>query len=244
MKQELLEQECDPMGQAIKDYFETGHANRLRVFSSQFDEDEMPVATLFRSESEMPMIERKALELCHGRVLDVGAGAGCHSLVLQNKGIEVMAIDISRLSVDVMIRRGVQETLAVDLFDDTFVGCYDTILMLMNGSGIIGRLSRMPLFFRRMKQLLSPQGCILMDSSDLRYVFEDEDGGLDLDLNAAYYGEVDFKMQYKNVKGRSFDWLYVDFDTLFYHARENGFKVEKIVDGPHYDYLARLTVDR
>lgn len=244
MKQELLEQECDPMGQAIKDYFETGHANRLRVFSSQFDEDEMPVATLFRSESEMPMIERKALELCHGRVLDVGAGAGCHSLVLQNKGIEVMAIDVSRLSVDVMIRRGVQEALAADLFDDTFVGCYDTILMLMNGSGIIGRLSRMPLFFRRMKQLLSPQGCILMDSSDLRYVFEDEDGGFDLDLNAAYYGEVDFKMQYKNVKGRSFDWLYVDFDTLSYHARENGFKVEKIVDGPHYDYLARLTVDR
>lgn len=244
MKQELLEQECDPMGQAIEDYFETGHAKRLRVFSSQFDEDEMPVATLFRSESEMPMIERKALELCHGRVLDVGAGAGCHSLVLQNKGIEVMAIDVSRLSVDVMIRRGVKEALAADLFDDTFVGCYDTILMLMNGSGIIGRLSRMPLFFRRMKQLLSPQGCILMDSSDLRYVFEDEDGGFDIDLNAAYYGEVDFRMQYKNVKGRSFDWLYVDFDTLSYHARENGFKVEKIVDGPHYDYLARLTVDK
>ena len=201
MKNGLLEDGCDPMGQAIRDYYETGRAGRLRVFSPQFDDDEMPVGTLFREEE-----------------------------------------DISPLSVDVMRRRGVRQAWEADVFDEAFAGCYDTVLMLMNGSGIIGRLERMPLFFRRMKQLLAPGGCVLLDSSDLRYIYEDEDGAMDIDLNAGYYGELDFRMQYKRVKGAPFPWLYVDFDTLAYYAQENGFRAERLQDGEHYDYLARLSV--
>ncbi len=242
MKSRLLENERDPMGQAIRDYFEKGRAGRLRVFSPQFDEDEMPVDMLFRSEKQMSALERKALSLCGGRVLDVGAGAGCHSLVLQANGMEVTALDISPLSVEVMRRRGVKWAREADLFDDSWTGCFDTVLMLMNGSGIIGRLERMPLFFRRMKQLLSPGGYVLMDSSDLRYLYEDEDGVMDIDLNAGYYGEMEFSMQYKNVKGDPFGWLYVDFATLSYYAQENGFRAELLAEGEHYDYLARLSV--
>ena len=237
----MLAEGKDPMGQAIRDYFETGHAGRLRVFSPQFDEDELPVAALFRTEERMPKLERTALDLCRGRVLDVGAGAGCHSLALQQKGLDVTAIDISPLSVEVMRCRGVKSAVAADLFDETFAGCYDTVLMLMNGSGIIGRLERMPLFFHRMKQLLAAGGQVLMDSSDLRYVFENEDGSWDIDLNAGYYGELEYQMQYQKVKGESFDWLYVDFDTLAFHAQANGFRAELMEEGGHYDYLARLS---
>lgn len=237
----MLECENDPMGQAIRDYHEKGRAGRLRVFSPQFEEDEMPVATLFRTEAEMPPLERRALELCRGRVLDVGAGAGCHSLALQERGADVTAIDISPLSVDVMLRRGVKDARVADLFDGSFAGCYDTVLMLMNGSGIVGRLERMPLFFRRMKLLLAQGGQVLMDSSDLRYIYEDEDGAMDIDLNARYYGELDFRMQYKKVKGAPFGWLYVDFDTLAGYARESGFRAELVAEGEHYDYLARLS---
>ena len=244
MSKGILEAGKDPMGQAIRDYFETERAARLRVFSPQFEEDEMPVSTLFRTETAMPPLERLALDLCRGRVLDVGAGAGCHSLALQHRGLEVTAIDISPLSVGVMQRRGVTDVRAVDLFDEAFAGCYDTVLMLMNGSGIVGRLERMPQFFRRMKQLLSPDGQILMDSSDLRYVFEDEDGALDIDLNGAYYGELDYRMQYRQVKGDDFPWLYVDFGTLSCHAQANGFRTELLAEGSHYDYLARLTQQR
>lgn len=240
METKLLTEGKDPMGQAIRDYFETGHAGRLRVFSPQFDEDELPVAALFRTEERMPKLERTALDLCRGRVLDVGAGAGCHSLALQRRGLDVTAIDISPLSVEVMRQRGV-ESVAVDLFDKTFAGCYDTVLMLMNGSGIIGRLERMPLFFHRMKQLLAAGGQVLMDSSDLRYVFENEDGSWDIDLNAGYYGELEYQMQYQKVKGEPFDWLYVDFDTLAFHAQANGFRAELVAEGGHYDYLAVLS---
>ena len=240
MNANLLPPNKDPMGYAIADYFSKGKAGRLRVFSSQFDEDEIPVGQLFRTFDEMPVLEQKALELAQGKILDCGAGSGCHALALQDMGKEVEAIDISPRSVEVMQKRGIQHAYCVNLFDDNFLHRYDTILMLMNGSGIIGKLENMGAFFSKMKQLLNPGGCIYMDSSDLRYLFEDEDGSFLVDLAGGYYGEIDFQMQYKQVKGEPFDWLYVDFQTLSYYAQENGFKAELVQEGEHYDYLACL----
>lgn len=237
----LLSADKDPMGAAIADYFKWHKADRLRVFSSQFDEDEIPVEELFRTEKQMPLLERTALQMATGRILDVGAGSGCHSLTLQEAGKEVHAIDISPLSVEVMKQRGVRSVSQTNLFNEHFADEYDTILMLMNGSGIIGKLENLPDFFRKMKLLLRPGGCVLMDSSNLSYLFEEEDGSIVIDLAGDYYGEVDFQMQYKNVKGDSFDWLYIDFQTLSLYAAENGFTAELVKEGTHYDYLAKLS---
>ena len=238
----ILIPEKDPMGAAISDFFNLHRADRLRVFSSQFEEDEIPVKELFRSMPSMPMLERTALQMATGQILDVGAGSGCHALALQDMGKEVCAIDISPLSVEVMKQRGVKDSRLINLFDETFTETFDTILMLMNGSGIIGRLSNMPDFFRRMKRILRPGGCILMDSSDLRYLFEEEDGSIVIDLAGDYYGEIDFQMQYKDVKGDTFDWLYLDFQTLSLYASECGFKAELVKEGKHYDYLVKLSI--
>ena len=242
MNTALLSAGKDPMGAAIADYFKLNKADRLRVFSSQFDEDEIPVKELFRTEKQMPVLERSALQLATGKILDVGAGSGCHSLALQEAGKDVHAIDISPLSVEVMQQRGIQHVTQTNLFDEHFYEPYDTILMLMNGSGIIGKLENLPTFFRKMKLLLRPGGCILMDSSDLRYLFEEEDGSFVIDLAGDYYGEVDFQMQYKDIKGEPFDWLYIDFQTLSLYAAENGFQTELVKEGKHYDYLAKLTL--
>ena len=234
----ILPAEKDPMGAAISDYFNHHRADRLRVFSSQFEEDEIPVKELFWSFQTMPVLERIALQIATGKILDVGAGSGCHALALQEMGKEVCAIDISPLSNEVMKQRGVKDSRLINLFDETF----DTILMLMNGSGIIGTLDNMPVFFQRMKRILRPEGYILMDSSDLRYLFEEEDGSMLIDLAGDYYGEVDFQMQYKDIKGDTFDWLYIDFQTLSLYASEYGFKAELIKEGKHYDYLAKLSL--
>ena len=238
----ILSAERDPMGTAISDYFNHRRADRLRVFSSQFEEDVIPVKELFRNIQSMPVLERTALQMATGRILDVGAGSGCHALALQEMGKEVCAIDISPLSVEVMKQRGVNDVRLTNLFDGTFTETFDSVLMLMNGSGIIGKLSNMPDFFRRMKCILRPGGCIWMDSSDLRYLFEEEDGSIVIDLAGDYYGEIDFQMQYKDVKGEPFDWLYVDFQILSLYASEYGFKAELVKEGKHYDYLAKLSL--
>ena len=227
------------MGSAIADFHATGKAAKLRVFSPMFDEDEIPVKTLFRGFDEMPAIEQTALREATGRILDVGAGAGCHSLALQHMDKQVTAIDISPLAVAMMRDRGVKEVLQQDFF--TLDGQYDTILMLMNGIGIVGSLSRLPAFFMQVDHLLTPGGQLLCDSSDICYIFEDEDGIIDLTGIEGYYGELNYQMQYKNIKGEEFPWLFIDPETLKEQALAHGFKVDVIARGSHYDYLARIT---
>ena len=257
-----MNSKMDPMGRAIADYWnaqsnksrqarldgrvatskdkvKTKTVGRLRVFSPMFEEDEIPLTTLFRNYEDMPEIERKALDMAKGKTLDVGAGAGCHSLVLQEKGIDVTAIDISPLSVETMKERGVKKVLEQDFF--TLEGHYDTVLMLMNGIGIVGNLQRLPEFFRLLDKILVPGGQVLCDSSDISYVFEDEDGIIELPDDMTYYGEHSFRMQYKDTIGEPFDWLYIDADTLREKAARNGYAVEVVAEGEHYDYLARIT---
>jgi cyclopropane fatty-acyl-phospholipid synthase-like methyltransferase len=140
-----------------------------------------------------------------------------------------------------MRERGI-DARNTNFFDETFTEKFDTILLAMNGIGIVGKIDNLPTFFRSIKRLLAPGGQVLLDSSDIRYIFMDEDGGMDIDLAAGYYGEIDYKMRYKNITGKPFDWLYIDFDTLSMYAEEHGFTCEKCIDGEHYDYLARITL--
>lgn len=228
-----MNSKMDPMGRAIADYYETGKADRLRVFSPMFEEDEIPLRTLFRTYKSMSSIEQKAIELAKGRTLDVGAASGCHSLILQQRGIDVTAIDISPLSVETMKQRGVKDVREQDFF--AIQGeQFDTILMLMNSIGIVGSLERMPEFFKLLDKTLAPGGQVLCDSSDISYVFEGDMPDM------GYYGEQSFQMQYKDTIGEPFPWLYIDAETLRQVAVENGYAAEVVAEGEHYDYLARI----
>lgn len=244
-----MKSEKDPMGAAIADFWKNGVAGRLRVFSPDFEEDEMPVNDLFRSFDEMPSLEQTALRMASGRILDVGAGAGCHTLALQDMGRDVTAIDISPLSVETMRAQGVARALEQDFW--TVEEKYDTVLMLMNGIGIAGTLDALPRFFAHIDSILTPGGQLLIDSSDVIYIFEDEDGnvpfrrdamGVPIDPETGrYYGEFIYQMQYKRIRGEQFPWLYIDFATLAGAAAACDFRAELIQEGDHYDYLARFT---
>lgn len=242
MKYTTIDSIHDPMGAAIRDYHLRGKAARLRVMSSMFDEDEMPVDHLFRTFDNMPHLEQKALNMAYGKVLDIGAGAGCHALALQERGMDVKAIDISPLSCEVMKERGIKDVECVNLFCKQLQGKYDTLLLLMNGTGIAGKLSQLPALLNRLKELLSEEGQILIDSSDLKYIYENEDGSMDIDLNAKYYGEVDYQMQYRDIKGEPFDWLYTDPMLLASVSKQCGLQCQIMEQGEHYDYLAKLTL--
>lgn len=231
----------DPFGAAIHDFFEQGLAPDIAVNTNYTEDEIIPVSYLFRKENEMPEIEKTALKLCKGSVLDIGAAAGCHALVLQEKGLDVTALDNSVLAVEVMKKRGVKEVLNADIY--TFSGKkYDTLLLLMNGTGIGGTVSGLKKLLVHLKSLLNQNGQVLIDSSDIKYLFEEEDGSMWIDLNNSnYYGEMQYELSYKNHKAK-FDWLFIDSKKLQKLATEAGFRFELVKKGDHFDYLAQLTI--
>jgi SAM-dependent methyltransferase len=231
----------DLFGKAILDYQTNNSPEDLITETSISEADEMSVAYLFRSYAEMPKLEQKALQLANGNVLDVGCGAGSHALYLQEKGIDVTAIDISANAIKACELRGLKNAKVQDIMQlegDKF----DTILLLMNGAGMCGKLKNIPNFLQKLKALLTDEGQILVDSSDIIYMFdEDEDGGKWIPTDVDYYGEVFFDIAYKGEKEASFDWMYIDYNTLQNAAVANGLQCELILEGEHFDYLAKLT---
>lgn len=227
----------DVVGEALLDYYNKCYSTDIIVKSSISEEDIISIPYLFRSEKELPQLEQQALALCKGKVLDVGAGSGCHSIILQKKGFDVTAIDTSKGAVEVMQKRSLTAQ-HINFFDVTKK--YDTLLFLMNGVGIAGTLDGLKPFLIKAKSLLNDGGQILLDSSDIRYMFEEEDGSMWMDLNNSYYGEVSYQMEYKKIITNKFNWLFIDFELLKSTATPLGLKVELIYEDDNNQYLARL----
>lgn len=229
----------DLFGQAILDY-QTQNAPEDLVTETNISEaDEMSVAYLFRTYQEMPKIEKKALQLAKGKILDVGCGAGSHSLYLQQKGFEVTAIDISSNAIKACQLRGVKDARVqhlLELKNEQF----DTILLLMNGTGIFGTLAETSKYLQKLKSLLTPNGQILIDSSDIIYMFDQDEDGAYIVPADGYYGELTFNVSYKGQTEDTFPWLYLDYNTLQNAAHANGLQCKLLLEGNHFDYLARL----
>ena len=232
----------DLFGKAILDFQTNNNPKDLITETSISEADEMSVAYLFRSFSEMPKMEQHALELSKRKILDVGCGAGSHSLYLQNeKNLDVTSIDISPNAIKACELRGLKKAKVQDIM--TFDEKFDTILLLMNGAGMCGRLKNISKFLQKLKSLLNPNGQILLDSSDIIYMFdEDEDGGKWIPSDHEYYGEVVFNISYKGENEAPFDWMYIDYNTLQNAALANGLHCEMLLEGEHFDYLARLWI--
>ena len=232
----------DLFGKAILDFQTNSSPENIITSTSISEEDEMEVAYLFRSFDEMPTIEQKALQLANGKTLDIGCGAGSHSLYLQNeRNINVHSIDISKNAIQACLLRGLKNIRAIDVLDLENEK-YDTILLLMNGTGIFETLEKSTIYLQKLKSLLNPNGQILIDSSDIIYMFdEDEDGGKWIPSDN-YYGELTFSLQYKKEKEVDFPWLYMDYNTLQNAALANGLQCQLVLEGDHFDYLAQLTI--
>ena len=233
----------DLLGQAIYNYYQGISKENVTTETNLTEEDEMDISYMFRSFKEMPKIEQKALQLAKGKILDVGCGAGSHALYLQEQGLDVKAIDISPKSIETAQLRGVKNTQLIDILDikeETF----DTILLLMNGTGIFKELKHVAKYLNHLKTLLNPNGQILIDSSDLIYLFdEDEDGGKWIPTDREYYGELTFTVHYQGQTDDTFPWLYLDYNTLQNACSFNHLNCELILEGKHFDYLAKITIE-
>ena len=188
----------DLFGKAILDYQTDNSPEDLYTETSISELDVMPIDYLFRDYDEMPILEQKALDLTKGKTLDVGCGAGSHTLYLQEKGIDVKGIDISPNAVEACKLRGIKNIEVQNFLELNEDEKYDTILFLMNGTGIFQNLVLINVFIDKIKKLLTPTGQVLIDGTDIIYMFdEDEDGGKWIPSTGKYYGELTFTVHYK-----------------------------------------------
>ncbi len=231
----------DLLGKALLDFQTNNNPENVITETTISEADEMSIAYMFRDFNEMPKLEKQALKLSKGKILDIGCGAGSHALYLKEKGFEVLPIDISENAIETCRLRGLENAEVLDILelkDQKF----DTILLLMNGTGIFGKLNKVAQYLNHLKELLNDGGQILIDSSDLIYMFdEDEDGGKWIPMHADYYGELVFNLSYKGENEEPFDWLYLDYNTLQNACIANDLNCELILEGENFDYLARIT---
>lgn len=231
----------DLLGKALLDFYKDQSRGPLRSHSSLGSVEDVPVSYFFRPFPTMPAIEQEALLQCRGSVLDIGCGAGSHCLYLQESGLDCTGLDNSPEGIKVALQRGVLNTVCANILD-YHSRKFDTLLLLMNGIGIAGSIKAFPDFLKHLKGLLQPGGQILMDSSDLIYMFDpDGDGGIWVPAAMEYYGEVQYQWEYDGDFGPEFPWLFLDLETLNQQAAGAGFEVEWLRNGPHFDYLVRLT---
>lgn len=227
----------DLLGQAIYDYAVEQEKGSVFIHNTYGEPDEMPINVFFREKEDWFDVEQKAFELCNGRVLDIGAGAGAITLELQNQKFEVDALEISELSSKVMFLRGVKSIITGNLYDFSTPEPYDTLLLTMNTIGLAGDLHNLGSLFSKLKKLIKPNGQILFDSSDIGYLYEGE-----IPTNK-YYGEMDYQYEYGEKKSDWFKWLYVDFDTAKKCAVKNGIQLELIfMNEETGQYLAKGTL--
>lgn len=228
----------DLHGAALLDCYRGDRAATL-VCHQDGARDDVPAAFWLRDEPDL--LETMALNLCRGRVLDLGAGAGLHALELQRRGLEVTAIDISPACVAIMKDRGVCDARTADLF--SFAGGpFDTIVSLCNGLDKVGRLRDLPAFFDRMRTLLAPGGMLLADSFDVRVGASPERlANMAVKaLEGRYFGESDLRFEYRERVTDLFSVLHVDFDTLTAAAEKAGWESQWLAgNAGHYLFRAR-----
>lgn len=225
----------DIYGNALLDFHKTGKADVLWLHNSYDEPEEMPIEVFFRGENDMPEIELKALGLCKGKVLDVGAGVGSHALLLDKKGVDVTALDISSTAVAIMQERGVKKPVLQDFFSITEK--YDTLLFMMNGIGLTGTLQGFENFLETAKNILNKNGQLLFDSSDISYLYDD----MPMPENQ-YFGEISYCYEYKNQKGHWFNWLYIDPTMLQRLSKLHGWNCKIVYRDDDDQYLAQLTL--
>jgi SAM-dependent methyltransferase len=217
-----------PQGAAARDHFEGRRPAVVRVHSVGGGAEDVDAACFFRNPGQMDAWELRALQLCDGRVLDIGAGAGCHALALQEQRLDVVAVDTCPAFVEVMMARGVVDArcMAPSEVDD---GPFDRLLLLMHGLGIAGDADGLRWLLADAHRLVTADGMILLDSRDPGEAC-DEPG----------LGVAELRLEYAGEMGPPFPWLFAGAEALERIAADVGWGTEVVLQEADGRYLARL----
>ncbi len=223
----------DLFGQALLDYYHNTFRGPLLLHNEYGEPEVIPISSYFRDVDEYTDLEIFALENVKGEILDVGAATGRHALYLQKQNLDITAMDISALCGILMKEQGVRKVVIKDVME--FEEEFDTVIMLMNGIGIAGNPEGLNDLLHHLKRIVKPDGQILLDSSDISYLYEETDLPTD-----KYFGQLTFHYEYNGEIDAPFEWLYIDQLRLSEIAEECGWNCQVIFEDETDAYLARL----
>ncbi len=233
----------EPFGSALEDYHNGNHKIKIIYHRDDGQKTEDFLKGYFCEYSDFPKREKIAIKKCRGKVLDIGAGAGRHSLELQRRGLNVLAIDISQKACEVMKKRGIKHVKCKTPYQ-LEGGNFDTILILGCSIGFVEDIEGLKIFLKFVKEnLLNPGGKVLMDSMDVRETdnpkhIKYQEKNIE---SGRFRGEIRIQIEYKGIKGEMFQILHVDPDTLQEVAESIGWNCEILSNDDGSLYLAELT---
>ena len=232
---------AEPLAAALEDHARSGRPRRVAATRADGVAFEIDTQEYFRLDGALAELDALALDACRGRVLDVGAGAGRHALALQERGHEVVAIDVSPRCVSLCRDRGVETAHVFDvmeLADAEPFGRFDTLHFGMQTIGVAGGVAALGTLLRRLRGCLAPGGQLLADSSALRESWEGEETD-----RSPERGEIVLSTRYRGLRGAPFPWLYLAEADLREIAREAGFEMRTLGRVESGEYLACLELE-
>jgi 2-polyprenyl-3-methyl-5-hydroxy-6-metoxy-1,4-benzoquinol methylase len=238
----MKEKGMEPFGEALEDFYNGKKNVEITLIRDDGLEWNVPIEYFFRSPKDFSNLEKEAIQLCKGKVLDMGAGVGPHSLELQRLGLDVYAIDISFHACEIMQKRGVKNVQCIDFYNLT-MDSFDTILLLGRSIGFVGNLKGINKFLSYSKTRLNPEGIIILDSIDILSTQEQEILNY-IERNrklGRYIGEGSFQMKYNNILGNKFQNVQIDPDTLKEISQELGLSCEILCKEEDGIYLAKIS---
>jgi hypothetical protein len=230
-----------PFGQALLSYYNGNTEATVIIRRDDGVTAPLPAGYFFRKDDDLSRIEKTALAQCKGHTLDIGAGSGLHSLILQKNELRVTAIDISPELTGLMEQRGVRDIRTANIFEFKG-GPFDTLLMMGHGIGIAGDLNGLDRFLLQARDLVNKNGQVLLDSMDVSLSTDIQNQAYqDASRKSGnYIGVIKFRMEFGDIIGPYFNWLHVDPVTLAKHADKSGWKCEILLSEENGEYLARL----
>ncbi len=231
----------DAYGQEIYSYFQGKESVEIVERSDGYINFSSGTRMYFSEYKDWDKNEKEAIKYAKDRVLDIGCGAGRHSLYLQKRGLDVLGIDNSPLAVKVSKLRGLKRAKVIPITQINFrPDSFDAILMMGNNFGLFGSFRRAKWLLKKLYRMTSDDAVIIAQANDVY--------GTTAPEHLEYHkqnrklgrmsGQLRIRIRFKKFVGKWFDYLLVSKDEMKNILKDTGWEIKKFIDSKSSVYAA------
>jgi len=238
-----LKPEEDAFGQEIWAYYKGEEASEIVERDDGYFNASKGPSLYFLEYEDWDPIDRKAMEFVKGKVLDIGCGAGRHSLYLQSKGFDVLGVDSSPLAIKVCKLRGLRQAKVMPIEELNFKpNSFDTVIMLGGNFGLFGSFKKARRLLKKLHKMTSKNGLVIAFTRDtyktdiadhLEYHKRNKEKG-------RMPGQLRVRIRFRKCVGRWFDYLIVSKKEMEEILKGTGWKIKEFIDSGNSAYIATI----